>query len=323
MRIPAPPAPRRAAALAAVLAMALSAAAAPAEAAAPGGAGAPAPTVVLVHDAFTDASAWNAVATRLQRLGHPVLAPDIPPRGPAEDAAALRTALDRISGPVVLVGHGYGGAVIGGAGADDPKVRALVYIAALMPDRGETLGRLCARFPGGALTDALTRTSVRDTDGTRGTALSLAPGRFHDLVAADRPAGTTAVLATAQRPLDAAVFTQPATAAGWRTVPSWALVATEDRLLAPELERFQAERAGAHTVEVDSSHLAPVSRAGAVTDLVVAAAGATAPPSRRPVTSARTLVLAAAGCAVGLAVFVGGGLLAPARRRGAIRPRSR
>ncbi|MFE6973162.1 alpha/beta fold hydrolase [Streptomyces sp. NPDC057682] len=322
MRIPAPPGPRRAAALAAVLAVALSTAAAPA-AAAPSPATGPAPTVVLVHDAFTGASVWNAVAARLQRRGYPVLAPDTPLRGPAEDSAALRAALARISGPVVLVGHGYGGAVIGTAGADDPKVRALVYIAALMPDRGETLGRLCARFPGGALTEALTRTSVRDTDGTRGTALSLAPGRFHDILAADRPAGTTAALAGAQRPLDAAVFTEPAAEAGWRTVPSWALVATEDRLLPPALERFQAERAGAHTVEVASSHLAPVSRPDTVTGLVLAAAEDTASAARRPVASARTLVLAAAGCAVGLAVFVGGGLLAPGRRRGRIRPRSR
>ncbi|WP_406447450.1 alpha/beta hydrolase [Streptomyces sp. NBC_00876] len=274
------------------------------------------PTVVLVHGAFADASSWNGVAERLQSRGYTVVAPANPLRGLAGDAAGTADVLKRITGPVVLVGHGYGGAVISGAAAGNPQVKALVYISALMPDKGEALGPLSSRFPGGELGTALRRTPVRNADGTRGTDLYVQDARFHDIVAADRPRVSAAVMASSQRPISASVFEDRATAAAWRTIPSWALVATRDKVIAPQLERFQAARAHSHTIEVNSSHVAMVSRPAVVTALVLAAAGDT-PAGHRPLasTGTRTLVLAGTGCAAGLAVFLGGGLVASARRR--------
>ncbi|WUW26021.1 alpha/beta fold hydrolase [Streptomyces sp. NBC_01463] len=306
---------RRGCALAAALTAVLYGAAAPA-AAARGEDGHPRPTVVLVHDAFADASGWNAVAERLQRHGYTVVAPANPLRGLAADAAGAADVLKRITGPVVLVGHGYGGAVIGVAAAGNPHVTSLVYISALMPDRGEALGPLSSRFPGSGLGAALRRTPVRNADGTPGADLYIQNARFHALVAADRPRAAAAVMAASQRPLNASAFGERAAAAAWRTIPSWALVATGDRIVPPRLARFQADRAHAHTVEVNSSHVAMASRPDAVTDLILAAAGDT-PPAQRPLaaTGTRTLVLALTGCAAGLAVFLGGGLVSSARRR--------
>ncbi|MEV7403443.1 alpha/beta fold hydrolase [Streptomyces sp. NPDC091267] len=274
------------------------------------------PTVVLVHGAFADASSWNGVAERLQSRGYAVVAPANPLRGLAGDAASTAEVLKRIAGPVVLVGHDYGGAVISAAAAGNAQVRSLVYISAFMPDKGEALGPLGARFPGSALGAALRRTPVRNADGSHGTDLYIQDSRFHDLVAADRPTASAAVMAVSQRPVNAAVFEEKATAAAWRTLPSWALVATRDKVIAPDLERFQARRAHSHTVEVDSSHMAMASRPETVTGLILSAAGDTS-AAHAPLasTGTRTLVLAVIGSAAGLAVFVGGGLVTAVRSR--------
>ncbi|WP_329617987.1 alpha/beta hydrolase [Streptomyces brevispora] len=274
------------------------------------------PTVVLVHGAFADASSWNGVAERLQRRGYTVVAPANPLRGLAGDSASTADVLKRITGPIVLVGHAYGGAVISGAAAGNPQVRSLVYVSAFMPDTGEALGPLGSRFPGSELGTALRRMPVRNADGSRGTDLYVQDSRFHDIVAADRPSASAAVMAASQRPLSAAVFEDMATAAAWRTIPSWALVATRDKVIAPDLERFEARRAHSHTIEVNSSHMVMVSRPDTVTDLILAAAGEPA-TVHRPLAApgTRTLVLAVIGSAAGLAVFVGGGLVTAVRRR--------
>ncbi|RPK34805.1 Alpha/beta hydrolase family protein [Streptomyces sp. ADI92-24] len=312
---------RRGYALAAALTAAVCGAAAPAAAGmasptAPGEDGGVRPTVVLVHGAFADASSWNGVAERLQRRGYTVVAPANPLRGLAVDSASTAEVLRRIAGPIVLVGHAYGGAVISSAAAGNPQVRSLVYISAFMPDRGEALGPLGSRFPGSELGTALRRMPVRNADGGQGTDLYIQDSKFHDIAAADRPTASAAVMAASQRPVSTSVFEEKATAAAWRTLPSWVLVAGRDKVIAPDLERFQARRAHAHTIEVNSSHMAMVSRPETVTRLILAAAGdpstADGPLAS---TGARTLVLAVIGSAAGLTVFVGGGLVAAARVR--------
>ncbi|MFE0377599.1 alpha/beta fold hydrolase [Streptomyces inhibens] len=226
------------------------------------------PTIVMVHGAFADGSSWSPVIQRLQDAGHRVVAVANPLRGLAADAAHVRSVLDTIAGPVVLVGHSYGGAVITEAGAAAPGVKALVYIAAFMPDAGEVLGELAAKYPGSALEGALAPAQ----DGSGGLDLYLRADSFRAVVAADVPESTTRLLAAVQRPLAVSAFSDRASVAAWRTIPSWTLVATEDRGIVPELQRFQAQRAGSRTVEVPSSHLPLYSRPEAVASLIQAAA---------------------------------------------------
>ncbi|MFJ3897212.1 alpha/beta fold hydrolase [Streptomyces sp. NPDC090083] len=258
---------------AAVAAGTLAATALPASAASAAGASrsGPKPTVVLVHGAFADASSWSAVASRLQKAGYPVVAPANPLRGLIKDGAYLTALLATIEGPKVVVGHSYGGAVISQATAGDASVKALVYVAAFMPDKGEQLGELAARFPGSQLGDALQPLP----DGAGGTDLAIQTAKFHAVFTADLPVATSALMGASQRPISAAAFTDAATAAAWRDIPSWAVVAAQDRAIAPDLERFEAKRAGSHTTVVDSSHVAMVSHPDLVTKVVKSAAAAT------------------------------------------------
>ncbi|MFJ4833440.1 alpha/beta fold hydrolase [Streptomyces sp. NPDC088747] len=232
----------------------------------------PKPTIVLEHGAFADASGWNTVTARLQKAGYTVIAPANPLRGLSEDSARLASVLGGITGPVVLVGHSYGGAVITQAAAGNPDVKALVYIAALMPDAGENLGALAARSTESQLASALRPLPYQDADGSQGAELFIDPARFRAVFAADLPAARTDVMAAGQRPVDAGAFSDTATAAAWRTIPSWALIAKQDRTLGADLERFEARRANASTVEINSSHAALISHPTAVTDLIVTAA---------------------------------------------------
>ncbi|CAL9334889.1 hypothetical protein SUDANB105_00150 [Streptomyces sp. enrichment culture] len=231
-----------------------------------------APTVVLVHGAFADGSSWTPVIERLQRSGHTVVAVANPLRGLPVDAAHVRGVLAALEGPVVLVGHSYGGAVITEAAAGTANVRALVYVAAFVPDAGEVLGELSARFPGSELQPALTTVPGTGPEGQPAVDLYLSRDRFRHVFAADVPESTTRVLAAVQRPLSASAFTDTATAAAWRHIPSWNLVATRDRGIPPALQRFQARRAGSHTVETTSSHLPLYSRPHEVAALIRAAA---------------------------------------------------
>ncbi|MFF7635929.1 alpha/beta fold hydrolase [Kitasatospora sp. NPDC008050] len=233
------------------------------------------PTVVLEHGAFADASGWNGVAQRLQHDGYTVIAPANPLRGLPEDSAYLTSVLKGIQGPIVLVGHSYGGAVITQAAAGNPQIKALVYIAALMPDKGEVLGALTARSTQAQLQPALKPLPYANADGTGGTDLYIDPARFHDVFAADVPTSQTNLMAAEQRPVTAATFASTATAAAWHTIPSWAMIATQDKTLGADVERFEAERAGSHTVEVNSSHVAMISHPAAVTHLIEDAANST------------------------------------------------
>lgn len=225
-------------------------------------------TVVLVHGAFADAASWNPVTERLQCQGYTVIAAANPLRGLAHDAAHVAARLHATPGPVVLVGHSYGGAVITQAAAGLPNVKALVYVSAFVPDTGEVLGELAARFPGSQLDAALTPVPAPGSDGATATDLYIRPDRYHDVFAQDVSRHTTRVLAAGQRPLSATAFTDQVSAAAWRTLPSWNLISTQDRGIVPALQRFQAARAQSRTVEVPTSHLPMYSRPDAVTALI-------------------------------------------------------
>ncbi|MFF5474784.1 alpha/beta fold hydrolase [Streptomyces achromogenes] len=233
------------------------------------------PTVVLEHGAFADGSSWNGVITRLRADGYPVIATADPLRGPASDAAALRTVLGHIKGPKVLVGHSYGGSVISEAAAGDPDVKALVYVAAFLPAPGESALELTDKFPGSTLSDALDPVTYRQADGTAATDLYIRQDEFRHQFAADVPAGQAALMAAGQRPIAQAALVEKATVAAWKTKPSWDIVTTEDLNIPAAAQRFMAERAHAHTTEVAASHSVAVSRPRLVADVIERAARAT------------------------------------------------
>ncbi|MER7983855.1 alpha/beta hydrolase [Streptomyces sp. NPDC095817] len=234
------------------------------------------PTVVLVHGAFADASGWNGVVKRLLNDGYKVVAPANPLRGLPQDAAYIASVLNNVKGPVVLVGHSYGGAVITQAAAGDPDVKALVYIAAFMPDQGEVLGQLAARSQDSELQPTLRPAPFTNADGSTGIELTIDPAQFHRVFAADLPKSQTRIMAAEQRPISASAFEDAPTAAAWHTIPSWALVAKQDKAIGTDLERFEARRAGSHTVQVNGSHVVMISHPDVVTRLVESAARATA-----------------------------------------------
>ncbi|WP_079048251.1 alpha/beta fold hydrolase [Streptomyces hirsutus] len=252
-----------------------------APAAADGGATTTKPTIVLVHGAFADASSWNGVVERLERRGYTVIAPANPLRGLYNDSAYIASVLDSVKGPIVLVGHSYGGALISSAAAGNPRVKSLVYVSALMPDVGESGMSLAARFP--SELDTATKSVPYRADGISGTDLYLKPDRLRQVFAADLPESTTRVLAVTQRPAATTAFSEKAKVAAWKHIPSWFLVAKQDKTINPDQERFQAKRAGSHTVEIDSSHVAMISHPEAVTDLVLQSATA---PDVRPALAA-------------------------------------
>lgn len=248
-----------------------------ANAAAPGPAAdrAPKPTVVLEHGAFADGSSWDGVIAQLRRDGYPVVAAADPLRGPASDAVALRSVIDHVQGPVVLVGHSYGGSVISEAAVGEPRVKALVYVAAFLPAPGESALQLTGRFPGSTLSGALDPVPVTNADGSTGTDLYIRQDRFRAQFAADVPADRAALAAATQRPIAQAALTERATVAAWQSVPSWDVITTEDLNIPAAAQRFMAERAHAHTTEVAASHSVAVSQPGLVAGVVEQAARAT------------------------------------------------
>jgi pimeloyl-ACP methyl ester carboxylesterase len=229
------------------------------------------PTIVLIHGAFADASSWSAVVERLQRGGHRVLAPALPLRGLASDAAYIRSVLDSISGPIVLVGHSYGGAVISQAAVDASQVKALVYIAAFVPDIGESALELTNKYPGSTLAQATSTQYYPLPGGGQGEELVIRKDLFRDQFAAGVPVTTAQNMAVGQRPIALAALQEQATAAAWKTIPSWCLVATEDRNIPPAAERWMAERARARTVMISAPHAVAVSKPGPVTDMILKA----------------------------------------------------
>lgn len=192
--------------------------------------------------------------------------------------AYIASVLDSIKGPIVLAGHSYGGAVISTAAAGNPRVKSLVYVSALMPDVGESGMSLAARFPSELGT--ATKSVPYRAGGVSGTDLYLKPDRLHQVFAADLPESTTRLMAVTQRPVATTAFSEQAKVAAWKHIPSWFLVAKQDKTINPDQERFEAKRAGSHTVEINSSHVAMIAHPEAVSDLVLQAA--TAAKSVRP-----------------------------------------
>ncbi|MFE5372278.1 alpha/beta fold hydrolase [Streptomyces mirabilis] len=233
------------------------------------------PTALLVHGAFADAASWSGVIEELQNHGIPVVAPPNPLRSLASDAAYIASVAAQIDGPVVLVGHSYGGAVITVAGTAE-NVVGLVFVAAYVLEEGESLGELQGRFPDSPLGSSLKQATYPVEGGDPAVEVTIVPEAFPAVFAADVPADVTKVLAVAQRPLAAGAFTETATAAAWKTRPSWALVAAADQAINPEVERFGAKRAGATILEVEgASHAVAVSRPKVVAELIRDAVRAT------------------------------------------------
>jgi pimeloyl-ACP methyl ester carboxylesterase len=236
-----------------------------------------APTVVLVHGAFADASSWNGVIERLQAAGLRVTAPPNPLRGIAVDSAYLAGFVSQIPGPVLVVGHSYGGAVISNAAARTPNVVGLVFVAAFAPDEGERLGDVEAGSRDSVLNSALVPLQYPKGDGAQ-TAVEFAidPAKFRDAFAADLPAGRTAVMAATQRPVAESAFSEPSGPPAWKSLPSWAVVATGDKAAGADVVRSMAQRAGATITEAEGSHVIMVSQPGTVADVILVAASAVA-----------------------------------------------
>jgi len=226
--------------------------------------GALAKDVVLVHGAWADGSSWSGVIERLQRDGYTVRAVQLPLQSLAGDAAVVRGEIERIGRPVVVAGHSYGGAVIGEAASGASNVIGLVYAAAFALDQGETLLGLSSSFPATPILGAL----AFDSQGNA----TVEPGAFAQLFAPDLPPRQARMLAAVQKPISGGIFGTPGGAPAWRSIPSWYQVSTEDQVISPELERFVAARMNARVIELPSSHASPVSRPGALAELIEAAA---------------------------------------------------
>ncbi|MFI6079001.1 alpha/beta fold hydrolase [Actinoplanes sp. NPDC051343] len=231
------------------------------------------PTVVLVHGAFADSSGWSDVVRRLQSDGYPVVAAATPLRGVASDAQALRSVLNDVDGPVILVGHSYGGAVITEAARGHQEVKALVYVAAFLPDSGESIGELVSKFPGSTLPAALHPVAAPGS----GTDLYIDQAKFPKQFAADIPLRDAKLLAVSQRPVDAASLDETETGwPAWKTIPSYDLITEADRNIPPAVQRWMAGRAHAKVVTVKgASHLVMISHPDATAALIERAARAT------------------------------------------------
>jgi pimeloyl-ACP methyl ester carboxylesterase len=232
------------------------------------------PTIVFVHGAFADSSGWSAETKPLGRRGYRTIAFSNPLRGLSADAAGLRLFLSTISGPVVLVGHSYGGAVITNAATGNPNVKALVYIAAFAPEAGETLEALQHKVPGGMVApDTLDVRPYLLPDGkTTAPEASIKPSAFQRIFAADLPRDEAAAMAATQRPVALSVLGEPSGEPAWKTIPSWYLVGGKDLAIGTGLEKFMAKRMGATTtVAKGASHAVLVSQPRKVTKLVLKA----------------------------------------------------
>ena len=229
--------------------------------------------VVLVHAAWADASSWNKVIPPLQRKGIQVVAAQIPLTSLSDDAATVRRVLKRVSGPKVLVGHSYGGAVITAAGSGSPNVKALAYVAAMAPDEGETVGQLLHHNAPHASAPAL----VPDEDGF----LWMSAKGFADAVAHKSSAEDAELMAATQKPISIKCVEELMTKPAWKEKPSWFLVAETDRMIAPETQRFMAHRAGSHILAMELDHTPLASapdRVAAIITQAVATASQEADP---------------------------------------------
>lgn len=229
------------------------------------------PTIILVHGAFAESASWNDVIDPLTSAGYPVIAAANPLRGLASDAEAVSDVVRGVEGPVLLVGHSYGGMVITNVAADAGEVVGLVYACGFAPDSGEDAIALSGKFPGSTLGEALAPTPR--SDGT--TDLAIVKDRFHQQFCADVDAAVAARMACTQRPVTQEALSEPCGENPlWKDRPSLFLIGSEDRNIPAELQRFMAERAGAHRVtEIEgASHAISVSEPEATADLILEAA---------------------------------------------------
>jgi pimeloyl-ACP methyl ester carboxylesterase len=224
------------------------------------------PAVVLVHGAFVDGSGWEGVYAILKKEGYAVSIVQHPTITLTDDVAATRRVIDAQSGPVILVGHSYGGVVITEAG-NHPNVTALVYVAAFAPDAGESVAALIKDPPPDAPPSPIVQ-----HDGF----LAIDRTRFHAAFAADLDADTTAFMADSQLPWGVAALGGAISEPAWKTRPSWFLISTEDRTIPPQAQRFMAARAGSTVIEVPASHAVYISQPAAVATLIEMAAQAIA-----------------------------------------------
>jgi pimeloyl-ACP methyl ester carboxylesterase len=232
------------------------------------------PTIVLVHGAWADASSWNAVATELRSQGFTVLAPPNLLRAAPIDAAYISSFIaQQTSGPVVLVGHSYGGFVISNTATDN--VQALVYVDAFIPDEGEIVFGILGGS--GSAFDIPDPTQVFDIVGypnaPEGDAEAfLKADTVHNSFAQDLPEADRWLIVAGQRPITLAANTTPSGPAAWKSVKSWAVIGTEDRVIVPATQRSMAERAGATITEAPGSHVSMVSHPQVTIDAILAAA---------------------------------------------------
>jgi pimeloyl-ACP methyl ester carboxylesterase len=220
-------------------------------------------TIVVVHGALIDGSSWRGVYDVLAKDGYRVSIVQPPLTGLDEDVAATKRVLDRLDGPVILVGNSYGGSIITVAGSD-PKVKALVYVAALQPDVGETSAEVAPPK----------KEASNDLRPTKDGFMFLDPAKFAADVGADLPTATAEFMAHSQMPILGAAFSTKLTAAAWRDKPSYAIIATEDRELDPEIARRMANRAGSKVIVIKGGHLIHISQPRAVARVIETAARA-------------------------------------------------
>jgi len=223
-------------------------------------------TVVLVHAAWADGSSWSKVIPQLQRLGVQVVSAQIPLTSLMDDVVAVQRMLSRVNGPVILAAHSYGGAVITGAAAGQPKVKALVFIAAMAPDEGETVGELFHRLPPHPKAPPL----VPDENGL----LWMSAQGFADAVAPDATSEEIALMATTQKPIALKCLGEPMTKPAWKEKPSWYLLAEKDRMISPVTQRFMAGRMSALIDSLAVDHTPLASAPQSVVRLIVEAVDA-------------------------------------------------
>jgi pimeloyl-ACP methyl ester carboxylesterase len=226
------------------------------------------PTAVVVHGGFADASGFSGVIRELGSTGYTVLAPPNPLRSLAFDAAAITSYVAAIDGPVLLVGHSYGGAVITQASVTMDNLTGLVYLAGFGLDAGESCASVQEPFASSLLSTTRYPTVYDAPGAPHGPDLYIGREQFRETFCADVPVDTAEVMFATQRPLSMAALTEYATAAGWKTIPSWFLVSERDNAISPDCERFMAERMGATTRSIAGSHAAFIAQPVAVANFI-------------------------------------------------------
>jgi pimeloyl-ACP methyl ester carboxylesterase len=233
------------------------------------------PTVVLVHGAFADASSWNGVIPLLEAKGLTVIAPPNPLRGISADSAYTAAVFDQIEGPVLAVGHSYGGAVISNAATDAKNVVGLVFVAAFATDEGELLGVAAADSKDSVLNSALMTRQYPTGDGGSKAESYIDPAKVREAFAGDLSDEQVTLIGVTQRPISELAFTEPSGPPAWKHLPSWAVVATGDKAIGADLVRSMAERAGATITELQGSHVIMISQPEAVANVIMEAVNAT------------------------------------------------